>query len=86
MNPIIFPPRLADITFQEEFESEGYDRPTMDLPESTDRLITAVLDANPDAIIVTQSGAPINMQPWVSRAKAMVHMWVSEPETSSICP
>ncbi|KAJ5932274.1 hypothetical protein N7516_006763 [Penicillium verrucosum] len=59
----------------EEFESEGFDRPTMDLPESIDRLIAAVLDANPDAIIVTQSGAPINMQPWASRAKAMVHMW-----------
>ena len=75
---------MADITLQKELESEGYDRPTMNLPEPTDRLISAVLDANPDAIIVTQSGAPINMQPWVSRATTLAHMWVSKPELSSI--
>ncbi|KAF7530740.1 hypothetical protein PCG10_000250 [Penicillium crustosum] len=63
------------VGLDKELESEGYDRPTMNLPEPTDRLISAVLDANPDAIIVTQSGAPINMQPWVSRATTLAHMW-----------
>lgn len=56
----------------------------MDLPEPTGRLIAAVLDANRDAIIVTQSGAPVNMQPWVSRATTLAHMWVSKPEISCI--
>ena len=84
MNLIIFPSQLANITFQEELESEGFDRPTMNLPEPTGLLIAAVLDANPDAIIVTQSGAPINMQPWVSRTTTLVHMWVSKPEISCI--
>ncbi|OQD96043.1 hypothetical protein PENSOL_c017G11380 [Penicillium solitum] len=63
------------VGLDKELESEGYDRPTMDLPEPTGRLIAAVLDANRDAIIVTQSGAPINMQPWVSRATTLAHMW-----------
>ncbi|KAJ5213627.1 Glycoside hydrolase family 3 [Penicillium cf. viridicatum] len=63
------------ISITKELESEGYDRPTMNLPEPTGRLIAGVLDANPDAIIVTQSGAPINMQPWVSWATTLAHMW-----------
>lgn len=50
----------------------------MNLPAATTRLIEAVLDANQDAIIVTQSGSPINMQPWVSRTTTQVHMWVSK--------
>lgn len=62
---------------QKDLESEGYDRHNMDLPEGTVRLVAAVLDANPDAIIVTQSGSPINMEPWTSRAKTQIHMWVS---------
>ncbi|CAI7627936.1 unnamed protein product [Penicillium viridicatum] len=66
---------IVCVGLDEELESEGFDRPTMDLPEPTGRLIAAVLDANPDAIIVTQSGAPINMQPWVSRTTTLVHMW-----------
>lgn len=85
MNPIIFQSQLTDIKLQKELESEGFDRPTMDLPESTGRLIAAVLDANPDAIIVTQSGAPINMHPWVSRTTTLVHMWVSRSEIPSTC-
>jgi Glycosyl hydrolase family 3 C terminal domain. len=75
---------LADIAFQKELESEGYDKSALNLPETTGRLIAAVLDANSDAIIVTQSGAPVNVQPWVSQTTTLTHMWVSKPEISCI--
>ncbi|TDZ33272.1 Beta-glucosidase B [Colletotrichum spinosum] len=42
-----------------EWESEGYDRQTMDLPSdgSQDRLIEAVVKANPRTVVVNQAGA-----------------------------
>lgn len=42
------------------------------LPLASDALVEAVLDANPNTIIVTQSGAPVAM-PWVDRADTLVH-------------
>ncbi|KAL4966758.1 beta-glucosidase H [Aspergillus stella-maris] len=57
-----------------EWETEGYDRPDMDLPPGSDELISAVLDANPNAAIVIQSGTPVTM-PWAGKAKALLHAW-----------
>ncbi|KAJ5953684.1 hypothetical protein N7454_000580 [Penicillium verhagenii] len=58
----------------QEIESEGYDRKSMDLPGHTNALIDAVLDANPNAIVVVQSGTPVAM-PWASKAKAVIQAW-----------
>jgi beta-glucosidase len=60
--------------FQQEIESEGYDRKTMDLPGHSDTLINAVLDVNSNAIVVVQSGTPVTM-PWASKAKAIIQAW-----------
>ncbi|KAL4957507.1 glycoside hydrolase superfamily [Aspergillus filifer] len=57
-----------------EWETEGYDRPDMDLPPGSDDLISAVLDANPNAAIVIQSGTPVTM-PWAGKAKALLQAW-----------
>jgi beta-glucosidase len=67
-----------------EWESEGYDRQTMDLPKdgSQDRLIEAVLAANPRTVIVNQSGTPISM-PWVHRAPAILQAWYQGQEAGN---
>ncbi|OJJ64938.1 hypothetical protein ASPSYDRAFT_39721 [Aspergillus sydowii CBS 593.65] len=57
-----------------EWETEGYDRPNMDLPPGSDDLISKVLDVNPNAVIVIQSGTPVTM-PWAHKAKALLHAW-----------
>ncbi|KAF2634947.1 hypothetical protein P280DRAFT_437989, partial [Massarina eburnea CBS 473.64] len=64
-----------------EWESEGYDRQSMDLPKdgSQDRLVEAVLAANPRTIVVNQSGTPVTM-PWVSRAPAIIQAWYQGQE------
>ncbi|CAI7596254.1 unnamed protein product [Penicillium pancosmium] len=62
------------IGLNQEIESEGYDRTSMDLPGHTNVLIDAVLDANPNAIVVVQSGTPVAM-PWASKAKAVIQAW-----------
>ncbi|CZR61435.1 related beta-glucosidase K [Phialocephala subalpina] len=71
------------VGLDKEWESEGYDRPDMDLPRPTPKLIAAVLEANPDAIVVTQSGTPINMQPWVSKTTTQIHMWYGGSEVGN---
>ncbi|KAL2820526.1 glycoside hydrolase superfamily [Aspergillus cavernicola] len=57
-----------------EWETEGYDRPDMDLPPGTDEMISRVLDANPNAVVVIQSGTPVTM-PWVSKTKSLLQAW-----------
>ncbi|KAL4881058.1 glycoside hydrolase superfamily [Aspergillus karnatakaensis] len=61
-------------------ESENSDRKHLRLPPGADLLIETVLAANPDAIIVTQSGCPIEM-PWVSKADTLLHAWYGGQET-----
>lgn len=38
-----------------EWESEGFDRPTLDMPGRTDELITRVVEANPKTVVVIQA-------------------------------
>ncbi|KPM38485.1 putative beta-glucosidase H [Neonectria ditissima] len=63
-----------------DYESESSDRKHLRLPPAADRLVHAVLDANPNAIIVTQAGCPIEM-PWEQKAKSLVHAWYGGQET-----
>ncbi|KAK9481527.1 glycoside hydrolase superfamily [Lipomyces starkeyi] len=65
-----------------EWESEGYDRTSMKLPGATDTLVGAVLDANPNTVVVVQSGTPVEM-PWISKAKAVVQAWYGGNETGN---
>jgi beta-glucosidase len=72
------------VGLDEEWESEGYDRQTMDLPKngSQDRLIEAIVAANPRTVVVNQSGAPITM-PWVDRVPAIVQAWYQGQEAGN---
>jgi beta-glucosidase len=46
----------------------------MDLPPGVDDMISAVLAANPNTILVTQSGTPFSM-PWHASASSIIHAW-----------
>jgi beta-glucosidase len=63
-----------------EWESEGFDRPHMDLPPGVDTMISQVLDAAPNAVVVNQSGTPVTMS-WAHKAKAIVQAWYGGNET-----
>ncbi|ROV93354.1 hypothetical protein VSDG_06871 [Cytospora chrysosperma] len=64
-----------------EWESEGYDRQTMDLPAdgNQDRLIQAVVKANPKTVVVNQSGSPVTM-PWADEVPAIIQAWYQGQE------
>lgn len=65
-----------------DWESEGYDRPHMDLPEGSDELVNAILEANPNTAIIVQSGTPVTM-PWAGKAKAIAQAWYGGNETGN---
>ncbi|KAJ9150022.1 Beta-glucosidase [Pleurostoma richardsiae] len=63
-----------------DYEGEASDRRHLELPPAATHLIQAVLDANPNTIVVTQAGCTIEI-PWEHRTKAIVHAWYGGQET-----
>jgi len=68
--------RRADLAlvfagYPEGFESEGGDRPNMDLPGRQNELIAAVAAANPKTAVVLNVGSPIAM-PWADQVAGIV--------------
>jgi len=62
------------IVVARDLESEELDRPTLTLPNDQDRLIQAVLHANPRTIVVLATGSAVTM-PWLDNAPAVVEAW-----------
>jgi beta-glucosidase len=56
-------------------ESEGFDRPSIDLPASQVNLINAVAKANPHTVVVLEAGAQIVMENWIDNVNALVEAW-----------
>jgi beta-glucosidase len=54
----------------------------MDLPGLTDELISSVAEANPNTVVVLQSGTPVSM-PWVDKISGLVHAWYGGNETGN---
>ena len=57
------------------YESEGYDRTHMRMPESQNRLIEAVAEANPNTVVVLHNGSPVEM-PWIGKVKAVLEAYL----------
>ncbi len=60
----------------DEYESEGFDRDSLAMPDSHNRLIAGLADANPNTVVVLSGGAPVEM-PWLSRVKAVLNMYLA---------
>ncbi len=67
---------LVYVGLDELAESEGLDRPHMCLPEGQDRLIEAVVAANPRTVVVLTGGVSVEM-PWVSSVPALVNGYLT---------
>src|SRR5262249_22618783 len=62
------------IAFGIKIESEAFDDPDLSLPWGQDAVIEAVADANPNTIVVLETGNPIVM-PWRDKVNAIVEAW-----------
>jgi len=68
--------RSADvaIVFAGDEEGEGYDRRNLSLPNEQDTLISRVAQANPNVIVVLNTGSAVTM-PWLDRVKGVIEAW-----------
>lgn len=55
------------------YESEGFDRDSMEMPEGHLRMIEAVASANPRTVVVLLSGSAVEC-PWADGVKAILYM------------
>jgi beta-glucosidase len=62
------------IVFANLGESEGSDLSSIDLGTSQDNLITSVAAANPNTIVVLNTGSAVTM-PWLSSVKGVLEAW-----------
>lgn len=59
----------------DSFESEGYDRKHMRMPDCQNRLIEAVSEVQPNTVVVLHNGSPVEM-PWLDRVKGVVEAYL----------
>lgn len=59
----------------DSFESEGYDRSHMRMPDCQNELIAKVAAVQPNTIVVLHNGSPVEM-PWVDQVKGIVEAYL----------
>lgn len=57
------------------FESEGYDRTHMQMPQSQNRLIEEIAKVQPNVVVVLHNGSPVEM-PWISKVKGVLEAYL----------
>jgi beta-glucosidase len=62
-----------------EWETEGRDRRSMDLPAEQDDLVRRVAAVNPHTVVVVNTGAPVTMD-WADDVAAVLQVWFGGQE------
>ena len=62
------------VVFASNYEAEGADLANIDLPASENQLISAVAAANPNTVVVLNTGSAVTM-PWLSQVKGVIEAW-----------
>ncbi len=65
---------LVFVGLSDEWESEGFDRPDMELVGDQVALIEKVAAANANTVVVLNTGSPITMS-WLDKVAAVVQAW-----------
>jgi beta-glucosidase len=71
--------READVTIvfaglNAEWDNEGLDRHSLELPHAQNSLITQLAVANPRTVVVLQTGSPVIL-PWLDQVPAVLQAW-----------
>ncbi|MFN7138821.1 MAG: glycoside hydrolase family 3 C-terminal domain-containing protein, partial [Limisphaerales bacterium] len=72
--------RVADVAvifagLPDSYESEGFDRSSLDLPVGHNELIFEVAKAQPNTVVVLINGAAVTM-PWLDRIPGLLEAWL----------
>ncbi len=72
--------RAADVAIvmvglPDTYESEGFDRDHLRLPDHHNHLVRAVTEVNPNTVVVLANGAPVQL-PWIDRPRAVLEAYL----------
>lgn len=59
----------------DRYESEGYDRKHLGIPQNHVRLIEAIAEVNTNIVVVLSNGAPVEM-PWIGKVKGVLEAYL----------
>jgi beta-glucosidase len=59
----------------DSYESEGFDRASLDMPLGHKQLIEAVVSVQPNVAVVLMNGSAVTM-PWADKVKAILEAWL----------
>ena len=65
-----------------EWDTEGSDLPGIELPGRQNELVAAVAQANPNTVVVLQTGGPVEM-PWINSVRAVLQAWYPGQEAGN---
>jgi beta-glucosidase len=64
---------LVSIGLTDIYESEGFDRETLSIPQNQIRLLNELYNVNTNIVVVLAGGSAVEM-PWLDKTKALLHM------------
>ena len=70
------------VVYANNFESEGADLANIDLPSDQNALINAVAAANPNTVVVLNTGSAVTM-PWLSKVRGVIEAWYPGQESGN---
>lgn len=59
----------------DDFESEGYDRSKLDIPNCQQSLLNKIAQSNPNVVFVAFGGSPF-VTPWLDKVKALLNLYL----------
>jgi len=65
-----------------EWDTEGSDLPSITLPGRQNELVAAIAKANPNTIVVLQTGGPVEMD-WIGSVAALLQAWYPGQEAGN---
>jgi len=68
----------------DRYESEGFDRDSMRMPENHNRLIEAISAVNPNVVVILLGGSPMET-PWIDEVKAVLLMYLGGQAVGGAC-
>ena len=66
----------------DDWESEGHDRVSLALPGEQDELVRRVVAANPNSVVVLNTGAPVDLD-WADEVPALLQVWFGGQEMAN---
>lgn len=63
---------LVFVGLTEEFEGEGYDRESVEMPKSHNNLVSEIVKANKNTVVVLAGGSVVHM-PWINEVKGLLN-------------